>query len=185
MEKKIVTNIRQKSSTLKEGMSLENFVAETLITIRCCGILVCSTALESSAGVMEVNVGDDSGATVCAAKIDLQELNATLSIMLRSLATYPSILRVARERIRQNVEEHHRRDEDQLHKNGELADAAAAYLTNTPLNWPFEVSGFKPSTRIRDLEKAAALIMAEIDRLQLAAALVAKNPATPKDTAHE
>jgi hypothetical protein len=42
-------------------------------------------------------------------------------------------------------------------------------LEGTPLFWPWEASWFKPSTARRDLIKAGALILAEIERLDRAA----------------
>ncbi len=60
-----------------------------------------------------------------------------------------------------------------LYPNGELAKAAACYLIGVPhapnANWPWDAEWWKPSSRIRDLEKAGALIAAEIDRLLAAA----------------
>ena len=69
------------------------------------------------------------------------------------------------------------------HENGELVNAARAYLMaalvanggdaaslSAPLNmWPWEPSWWKPSAdSVRNLVKAGALIAAEIDRLQRA-----------------
>lgn len=60
--------------------------------------------------------------------------------------------------------------------NGELADAAAGYahhaaLTDSlrriciPMTWPWGRDWWKPADRRRNLVKAGALILAEIDRL--------------------
>lgn len=70
---------------------------------------------------------------------------------------------------------------DAAHRNGELAGAAACYIMNnldigdTQLGrntkrmcedlWPWARSWWKPSSRRRDLIKAGALIVAEIERL--------------------
>ncbi|MFC3859431.1 hypothetical protein ACFOPQ_01400 [Deinococcus antarcticus] len=74
---------------------------------------------------------------------------------------------------------------DDLHTSGELALAAAGYAINTsldsvlydvtvqvptssftmPVNWPFPPEWFKPTNRRRDLIKAMALIVAEVERL--------------------
>lgn len=63
-------------------------------------------------------------------------------------------------------------------ESGELAAAAACYATPShmrtfahglvPLHWPFPAHEWKPSAsnRILELVKAAALIVAEIERLQ-------------------
>jgi len=68
---------------------------------------------------------------------------------------------------------------DDMHIMGELAGAAACYcLTSNGVMrkdgptsvdpkefWPWEQSAFKPGDRRRDLIKAAALVVAEIERL--------------------
>ena len=62
---------------------------------------------------------------------------------------------------------------DGLYTIGELADAAACYVTYAGQQlkfpragwWPWSDDWWKPTTRRRDLVKAAALIIAEIDRL--------------------
>jgi len=64
---------------------------------------------------------------------------------------------------------------DDEHAAGELADAAACYAlsaSGTPLEiyrdfWPFE-GGFKPKGARNDLVRAAALLIAEIERLDRA-----------------
>ncbi len=72
-------------------------------------------------------------------------------------------------------------DHDDEHDAGELAAAAAAYAGHAadhlhPLSqgdggddppgiWPWDREWWKPSTPRRDLEKAAALILAEMERL--------------------
>lgn len=91
--------------------------------------------------------------------------------------------RIARERVRQILEENFTPDHDAEHDEHELAQAAECYLTafivsgddeQIPLeevetlgaDWPWERSWWKPSKDpIRNLEKAGALIAAEIDRL--------------------
>jgi hypothetical protein len=83
--------------------------------------------------------------------------------------------RIARERNRQIFEEGWDGPHDDEHVNGELAAAAHAYLLEVLdadgiFSWPWDVSWWKPSDDpIRNLEKAGALIAAEIDRLSRAA----------------
>lgn len=89
---------------------------------------------------------------------------------------------IAEERQRQIKEEGWTESHDKLHTEGELANAAAYYaLTETMINimdiswgndmhlhiWPFDLKWLKrtPNNRIRELQKAGALIAAEIDRL--------------------
>src|ERR1700743_952484 len=61
--------------------------------------------------------------------------------------------------------------DDTINKNGELSLAAGVYAIEAsngsafPRYWPWEYRWWKPTTRRRDLVKAAALIIAEIERL--------------------
>lgn len=70
-------------------------------------------------------------------------------------------------------------EHDDAHECHELSEAAACYAlgvktavapdgTRVPL-WPWDESWWKPTDRVRDLVKAGALIVAEIERLQRAA----------------
>ncbi len=79
---------------------------------------------------------------------------------------------VINERNRQvNVEKYSRERDDDWGRNGELAQAASCYAGITcerppqPFNWPWGSAWWKPSTRRRNLVKAGALILAEIERL--------------------
>jgi hypothetical protein len=77
---------------------------------------------------------------------------------------------VLAERFRQISEEGFTPEcDDAESKKGELANAAANYIVGSivvePV-WPF--FRFKPTTRRRNLVKAAALIIAEIERLDRA-----------------
>jgi len=91
--------------------------------------------------------------------------------------------RIAEERLRQIEEEGWNDEYDDSHENGELAQAAAAYaipdvvttsddgiIINRVVLFPYywSLTWWKPTpdNRIRELEKAGALIAAEIDRLQ-------------------
>ncbi|MBN6820664.1 hypothetical protein JRF84_13860 [Methylobacterium organophilum] len=98
---------------------------------------------------------------------------------------------IARERRRQVEAEGWTPEHDDCHDEGEIADAAACYAAGripmapaaasaqghgyTPL-WPWDAKWWKPGRdRRRDLVKAGALILAEIERLDRAASLA---PAT-------
>lgn len=59
-------------------------------------------------------------------------------------------------------------EHDDGHRHSELADAAACYATNDRTLWPWSAEWWKPTTRRRDLVRAAALILAEIERLDRA-----------------
>jgi hypothetical protein len=84
---------------------------------------------------------------------------------------------VMAERLRQINEEGWTPAHDDAHSNGELARAAACYATsavpvylaNPPALWPWDASWWKPKDARRDLIRAGALIIAELDRLQRAA----------------
>lgn len=95
---------------------------------------------------------------------------------------------IAAERQRQIEAEGWTAEHDDKHDSGELAEAAACYARgSTGINyierlgmrghvqsrrvvWPWDLSWWKPTDRRRDLVKAGALIVAEIDRLDRAAA---------------
>lgn len=82
-----------------------------------------------------------------------------------------------RERLRQLDVEGWTPEHDDEHPNGELAWAAWSYIwanfrydaSRRPLGWPWAPGEWKPSDDpIRNLEKAGALIAAEISRLKRA-----------------
>jgi hypothetical protein len=84
------------------------------------------------------------------------------------------IAEIAAERRRQIEVEDWTPEHDDEHTHGELAIAAACY--SVPLSgralqgfirayWPWNQSWWKPTTRRRNLIKAGALIVAEIERL--------------------
>lgn len=83
------------------------------------------------------------------------------------------------ERERQREKEGWTPEHDDQHRKGELAAAAACYAGfsdaypnpgKAPYFWPFDAAWWKPSDYRRDLVKAAALILAEIERLDRAEA---------------
>lgn len=84
----------------------------------------------------------------------------------------------AAERLRQVEEEGHDPEHDAAHRTGELAWSAFCYLERAAQNrlpqddasvphvWPWKRSEWKPKgSRVRNLVVAAALVIAEIDRL--------------------
>lgn len=92
-----------------------------------------------------------------------------------------AIVDVVSERIRQQTDEGWSREHDDHHADGELVKAAVCYLRcgegnpvtqpRVPHNWPLEVSAFKPKDRRANLVRAAALVVAEIERFDREAAL--------------
>lgn len=77
------------------------------------------------------------------------------------------VRQIAVERRRQVDEEGFCAGHDSRHTDGSLCEAAVAYLTGNPNRWPssWAIKWYKPTTRLRDLTKAGALVAAEIDRL--------------------
>lgn len=84
-----------------------------------------------------------------------------------------AIQEVVKERLRQVLAEGFDVAHDDTNDQGELAAAAAVYAlpdedrTEDMIHalWPFSESWLKSTTRQRDLVKAAALILAELERL--------------------
>jgi hypothetical protein len=107
-------------------------------------------------------------------------------VVKSNLVLPPALSEAARdvlaERARQKFHEHFSTRHDDTHDDGGLALAAAAYawfaaqsedrreLAVRPALWPWDLEGWKPTTPRRDLVKAGALILAEIERLDRAAA---------------
>lgn len=85
------------------------------------------------------------------------------------------MLEIADERQRQIAVEGFDASHDDDHGTGQLATAAACYALppgirlfdqqGTPANWPWERQWWKPGSYRRDLVKAGALILAEIERI--------------------
>lgn len=97
--------------------------------------------------------------------------------------TSPALKQIADERLRQIEQEGYSPDMDDAYTNEQLAGAATAYAipaiwrslvsydphgTAAPAFWPWHETAFKPSpdNRKRELIKAAALLLAEIERLE-------------------
>lgn len=90
------------------------------------------------------------------------------------------VARIAAERRRQVEREGWTPEHDDTHGNGEMAQAALSYIeahlsrlydpeeppeVESRLDWPWDEKWWKPKNAIRDLERAGALIAAELDRL--------------------
>lgn len=87
-----------------------------------------------------------------------------------------ALIDVMNERDRQQNEKGWSPEHDDLYVDGELTAAAACYVLHgggwqnkvlSPLSvlWPWSTKWWKPTNPRRDLVKAAALILAEIERL--------------------
>lgn len=87
---------------------------------------------------------------------------------------------VLAERLRQVATEGWTPAHDDEYEHGELADAAGCYALSSelfdcagepPRPWPWPDEWWKPTSRRRDLVKAGALILAEIERIDRAAGI--------------
>lgn len=134
--------------------------------------------------LMPQEMWDESGETMAKVARVLNE-NAHLFF---SSAKAPSkaAADVIAERARQISVEGWKPEHDDAHSAGEMAGAAACYLMQAVLDsigradlnglakrtitelWPWAKDWWKPTTRRRDLVKAGALILAEIERLDRA-----------------
>ncbi len=85
----------------------------------------------------------------------------------------PEFTRVKAERERQMHVEGWSREHDDSHDQGQLCAAARCYFNSAtrpqgaavPVTWPWSVEWWKPKGPMRDLERAGALCLAEIDRV--------------------
>ena len=87
---------------------------------------------------------------------------------------------IAAERARQISQEGWTPEHDDKYVTGQLASAAESYVgyvamvqmgqddgeEGPPFTWPWDDEWWKPTTPLRNLVKAGALIVAEIERLQ-------------------
>jgi hypothetical protein len=120
---------------------------------------------------------------------DTESCENWLHLLRDRLATAPTMSEAARdvlaERRRQIEQEGWTLKHDDEHDGGQLPMAAASYAVAAsyasaglfpmpkgapPTSWPWRKSWWKPTTPRRDLVKAGALILAEIERIDRAAA---------------
>lgn len=126
---------------------------------------------ESKTGVVLVG-GQDLGARITAA------LNAAPELQVVIEAAGEVAAEVFVERLRQIVEEGHSVEQDDAYTDYQLPRAAVCYAIRgaglpphkATLYWPWNPATFKPAGDDRDLIKAAALILAELQRRQRARA---------------
>lgn len=97
--------------------------------------------------------------------------NPDYEVVARGGAAYAGVLReIANERVRQIAEEGWTPEHDDEHDKGELADAAATYATTYDVRGLIQPWPISRKDRRSDLVKAAALLVAEIERIDRAAA---------------
>ncbi len=101
--------------------------------------------------------------------------NACRAAMLANMPVSGAILDVIAERQRQITAEGWTPEHDDKHSVGEMAMAASCYAIGgqygkgvIPMGWPWYKKWWKPSSERRNLVKAGALILAEIERLDRA-----------------
>lgn len=108
-----------------------------------------------------------------------EELQARIAEM-ESRTVTAAAADVLAERKRQVAAEGWTPGHDDEYEHGELADAAGCYALSSelfdcagepPRPWPWPDEWWKPTNRRRDLVKAGALILAEIERLDRAAGI--------------
>lgn len=97
---------------------------------------------------------------------------------LEARAFNPAILDVIAERQRQKVVEGWTSEHDDQYGKSQLLWASSCYVLNTiqpfnriPMDWPWAPEWWKPTGPRRDLVKAGALILAEIERIDRAAGI--------------
>jgi hypothetical protein len=105
-----------------------------------------------------------------------------VAVMKRLMAPSTALADVVQERHRQIAAEGWTPEHDDAHATGELALAAVCYVladqpnfidatvTEPPPYWPWSFMWWKPKDRRRNLVRAAALIAAEIERMDRASA---------------
>ncbi|MGC8383370.1 hypothetical protein ACP3P8_05265 [Pseudomonas aeruginosa] len=122
---------------------------------------------------------DPFGAKLNRISEKLERCDALLAARAAQAGQVPQAwLDVQAERKRQVEVEGWTPEHDDEHNGGELADAAACYALSAAgwstyaarERWPWPLEWWKPSTARRDLVKACALALAEIERLDRAAA---------------
>ncbi len=123
---------------------------------------------------------EDIALTVGKLRVELEAAEKRIA-ELEGGAFNPAILDVVAERQRQQSVEGWTPEHDNAYQNSELADAAACYAIHahnqgfsTPAHWPWSPDWWKQSGARRDLVKAGALILAEIERIDRAAGIGVK-----------
>ena len=121
----------------------------------------------------EVRCTDEQALEYAQRRVDQMERNAE-HMKVPHLINSPGAEAIEAERIRQMTEENFQADADDLYRQGELIQAAVCYAREhlgwAAGVWPWPMRWWKPRTSRENLVRAGALIAAEIDRLDRAAA---------------
>ena len=118
--------------------------------------------------------------------VSVKPITALAELLLAQEETADPLAAIAGERRRQVEAEGWTPEHDDSHANGEMAVAAGFYalingwpydrpgalggtsLRGCPSYWPWDAEWWKPSTARRNLEKAGALTLAEMERIERA-----------------
>jgi hypothetical protein len=129
--------------------------------------------------MLDIHCGD-----MMEVEVELAARTAELEEARKDAANKSQAVRdVVAERERQQSAEGWTSEHDDEHDGGELASASASYaidaaeqlrsrgrpITRVPLCWPWDMGWWKPKGPRIDLVRAAALLIAEIERLDRAA----------------
>ncbi|HHZ9205766.1 TPA: hypothetical protein ACWMIM_004509 [Klebsiella quasipneumoniae] len=119
----------------------------------------------------------EQGRTACELFDEVTALRQRIA-ELESRTVTAAAADVLAERQRQVTADGWTAERDDGYQNSELADAAACYAIHahnqgfsTPAHWPWSQDWWKQTSPRRDLVKAGALILAEIERLDRAAGI--------------
>ena len=124
----------------------------------------------------EPGAADESAAALAALTAEAMKANPSLAGVVEMAAELAG--EVLTERLRQILEEGRGAEQDDAYTDYQLARAAVCYAIRgahlaphkAALYWPWNPAAFKPTGTDRDLIKAAALILAELQRRQRARA---------------
>ena len=169
-----------------QGLTFDTAAARKVLSARELRNRWYDAGKTDEAAELDEALGDTPASPMAAneQKVLGQKLAAASSriTQLEAAAILPAVMRIMDERKRQvGVEDFHA-DHDDKYVRGELAKAAASYAweaaaavehgTNldqdVPASWPWDHAWWKPDTAERMLEKAGAMIVAELERLERA-----------------
>ncbi|WP_260682485.1 hypothetical protein [Klebsiella oxytoca] len=143
-------------------------------------LIAHKTLLNQQAKIAEMEEAEQK---LCAANVTLDaraELAECRLAEMESRTVTAAAADVLAERQRQVTAEGWTPEHDDEHSGGEMALAASSYALYAhrkpiapaiPFNWPWEPEWFKQQGARRDLVKAGALILAEIERIDRAAGI--------------
>ncbi len=165
----------------REGLEAIRAAAEKLV--RCKGRYHSEQNYRALAALFGVNTPDlpplehENVHYADAAEMEIAALRQRIA-ELESRTVTAAAADVLAERQRQVTAEGWAAERDDGYQNSELADAAACYAIHahnqgfsTPAHWPWSQDWWKQTSPRRDLVKAGALILAEIERLDRAAGI--------------